>query len=158
MTGARKSHTRRDLLKALGLGAVALGTSRCRSLGPGGARSRNHPQPNIIFIMVDDLGPEWVGCYGSEETLTPNVDALARGGDAEPARRALATHLETGKIEPLAVAAVRALAASGDLERLRAAAGSDSERVKRVAERALAAAEPPASQPQAPDPADADPE
>ncbi len=80
MTGARKSHTRRDLLKALGLGAVALGTSRCRSLGPGGARSRNHPQPNIIFIMVDDLGPEWVGCYGSEETLTPNVDALARGG------------------------------------------------------------------------------
>ena len=84
--------------------------------------------------------------------------ALARGGDAEPARRALATHLETGKIEPLAVAAVRALAASGDLERLRAAAGSDSERVKRVAERALAAAEPPASQPQAPDPADADPE
>lgn len=37
-------------------------------------------QPNIIFIMVDDLGKEWVGCYGGEQIATPNVDALAAGG------------------------------------------------------------------------------
>lgn len=39
------------------------------------------PQPpNIIFIMVDDLGKEWVSCYGAEDIKTPNIDALAEGG------------------------------------------------------------------------------
>ena len=37
-------------------------------------------KPNILFIMVDDLGKEWVGCYGSEEIKTPNIDALAATG------------------------------------------------------------------------------
>jgi len=37
-------------------------------------------RPNIIFIMVDDLGKEWVSCYGAEEIVTPHVDALAAGG------------------------------------------------------------------------------
>ncbi|MEN9633915.1 MAG: Arylsulfatase precursor [Verrucomicrobiota bacterium] len=35
--------------------------------------------PNIIFILVDDLGPDWVGSYGSEH-LTPHVDRLAASG------------------------------------------------------------------------------
>ncbi len=37
-------------------------------------------RPNIIFIMVDDLGPEWIGCYGGRELKTPHIDALATGG------------------------------------------------------------------------------
>ena len=37
-------------------------------------------KPNIIFIMVDDLGPEWIGCYGAEDIQTPHIDALATGG------------------------------------------------------------------------------
>ncbi|NQT14020.1 MAG: sulfatase-like hydrolase/transferase, partial [Planctomycetes bacterium] len=37
-------------------------------------------RPNIIFIMVDDLGKEWVSCYGAEDISTPHVDALAAGG------------------------------------------------------------------------------
>jgi len=37
-------------------------------------------QPNIIFIMVDDLGKEWVSCYGAEEIETPVLDKLAAGG------------------------------------------------------------------------------
>jgi len=36
-------------------------------------------RPNIIFIMVDDMGRDWVSCYGSEHP-TPNVDRLARQG------------------------------------------------------------------------------
>ena len=38
------------------------------------------PKPNIIFILLDDLGKEWVSCYGAEDFETPNVDALAKGG------------------------------------------------------------------------------
>ena len=30
--------------------------------------------------MVDDLGPEWISCYGARGIETPNVDALAAGG------------------------------------------------------------------------------
>lgn len=37
-------------------------------------------KPNIIFIMVDDLGPEWISCYGGREMQTPNIDRLARTG------------------------------------------------------------------------------
>jgi len=45
------------------------------------ASQRPHSDtPNILLIMVDDLGCEWVSCYGSESIRTPAIDALARGG------------------------------------------------------------------------------
>jgi arylsulfatase A-like enzyme len=37
-------------------------------------------RPNIVFILIDNCGKEWFGCYGSEENCTPNIDRLARGG------------------------------------------------------------------------------
>jgi len=39
-------------------------------------------RPNIIFILADDLGPDGVGCYGSEKFAadTPRIDALAANG------------------------------------------------------------------------------
>ena len=30
--------------------------------------------------MADDLGKEWISCYGAEDIETPNIDALAAGG------------------------------------------------------------------------------
>lgn len=36
--------------------------------------------PNIVLILVDDLGKEWVSCYGAEAIATPNVDRLASEG------------------------------------------------------------------------------
>lgn len=36
-------------------------------------------QPNIIVILVDDMGFSDLGCYGGE-ALTPNLDKLATGG------------------------------------------------------------------------------
>lgn len=38
------------------------------------------PRPNIVMIIVDDLGWRDVGCYGSELYQTPNVDTLAAEG------------------------------------------------------------------------------
>ena len=37
-------------------------------------------QPNIIFIMADDLGYGDLGCYGQQKIQTPNIDKLAAGG------------------------------------------------------------------------------
>ena len=38
-------------------------------------------RPNIVVIMVDDLGFSDIGCYGGE-IETPNLDALASNGFA----------------------------------------------------------------------------
>ncbi len=37
-------------------------------------------RPNIIFIMVDDMGYHDLGCFGQGKILTPNVDRLAEQG------------------------------------------------------------------------------
>lgn len=37
------------------------------------------PRPNIVVILVDDMGWSDIGCYGSE-IPTPNLDGLAKGG------------------------------------------------------------------------------
>ena len=37
-------------------------------------------KPNIIFVMVDDLGYEDLGCYGQKEIKTPNIDKIAKEG------------------------------------------------------------------------------
>ncbi|KPJ68695.1 MAG: N-acetylgalactosamine 6-sulfate sulfatase, partial [Planctomycetes bacterium DG_20] len=68
---------RRDLLKAMGLGAASLALpalARAKT-----ARTKG-PRPNILFIMADDLGKEWLSCYGGQEMKTPHLDGLAAGG------------------------------------------------------------------------------
>ncbi len=35
---------------------------------------------NIVFIMADQLGAAFLGCYGSKVPATPNLDALAENG------------------------------------------------------------------------------
>ena len=37
-------------------------------------------QPNILFILCDDIRPQGLGCYGSEHVKTPNIDRLASEG------------------------------------------------------------------------------
>lgn len=37
-------------------------------------------KPNIIFILIDDLGRQDLGIYGSEYHQTPNIDQLAADG------------------------------------------------------------------------------
>ena len=44
------------------------------------AVEKSSAKPNILFIMVDDLGKDWISSYGAEDITTPNIDALAAGG------------------------------------------------------------------------------
>ena len=37
-------------------------------------------QPNIVFILADDLGYGELGCYGQKKIKTPNIDRLATEG------------------------------------------------------------------------------
>ena len=68
---------------------------------------RNHLQPNIIFILADDLGYGDVGVFGQQNFETPNLDGMAHGGMkflqhysgstvCAPSRSALMTGQHTG--------------------------------------------------------------
>ena len=45
----------------------------------GCGRTAQDRKPNIIFVMVDDMGRDWVSCYGAAHR-TPNIDAFAQQG------------------------------------------------------------------------------
>ena len=46
---------------------------------PGQRESNAAPRPNVVLVLVDDMGFSDIGCYGSE-IETPNLDVLAAGG------------------------------------------------------------------------------
>jgi arylsulfatase A-like enzyme/Flp pilus assembly protein TadD len=42
-----------------------------------GLRAAVKPQPNVVFITIDTLRADHLGCYGYKQIHTPNIDALA---------------------------------------------------------------------------------
>ncbi|SPE59036.1 Sulfatase [Verrucomicrobia bacterium] len=81
--------------------ACARAESRVATIPP------HKAQPNIIFILADDLGYGDLGCYGQTKIKTPNLDQLAGEGMrftsfyagstvCAPSRCALMTGLHTG--------------------------------------------------------------
>ena len=67
---------RRDFLKLVGTGTMSLLLSE---LNPECFASVSR-KPNIIVILVDDMGYADVGFHGCKDIPTPNIDALARQG------------------------------------------------------------------------------
>jgi arylsulfatase A len=89
MKMSKRNYTRRNFLKALGVGAALLAVSRASSPRfEGGtpstrtsmAQERLSDKLNFVFILVDDLGWMDTGCYGSRYYETPNIDNLAAQG------------------------------------------------------------------------------
>ncbi len=66
--------TRAPALRA----AAALAAVACL-VQPWSGRAAAPPKPNIVVLLVDDMGFSDIGCYGSE-IPTPNLDKLAANG------------------------------------------------------------------------------
>jgi len=75
-TARSRSHVARSLLFFL---ALLLCPAAVRAAA-GLAKAAPPEKPNILFIMVDDLGKDWISCYGADGIKTPNIDRLAAGG------------------------------------------------------------------------------
>ena len=97
------------LLAPAVLGSPQLGPP----FAPHGSSVAEHPriidQPNVLLIVIDDVGPDMIGAYGIGTDLppTPNMDALAAGGllyrraYSHPAGSVTMAALETGRIGEL---------------------------------------------------------
>jgi len=46
----------------------------------GSVRADDAARPNIVFVLLDNVGKDWFRCYGSQENVTPNIDRLAGTG------------------------------------------------------------------------------
>ena len=66
---------RRDFLKAVSLGAAAAVFPQATAAAKASKR-----KPNVVLVLVDDMGWTDVGCFGSTYYQTPNIDRLCRGG------------------------------------------------------------------------------
>ncbi|MBN2136926.1 MAG: sulfatase-like hydrolase/transferase [Sedimentisphaerales bacterium] len=70
--------TRRDLLKAIGIGAAGLALPACAAAS--GKSPAPDSKPNILMILVDDLGYGDLSCCGAADMQTPNIDKLFASG------------------------------------------------------------------------------
>jgi arylsulfatase A-like enzyme len=79
---SRATRSRRQFIKAFGLGVAALPALRYRGLA---ALAAEAPQPkaarpNILIIFTDDQGYADLACFGNTKNRTPRMDRLAREG------------------------------------------------------------------------------
>ena len=72
--------TRRGFLKAAGFGAVALAVSPACGAPSATDRGDTAGPPNVVLIFMDDQGYQDVGCFGSPNIRTPNLDRMADEG------------------------------------------------------------------------------
>ena len=64
-----------------GLAALILFIATTVSGQPDTSKPGFEPKrPNILLILLDNIGKDWFRCYGSQEDVTPNIDRLAQTG------------------------------------------------------------------------------
>ena len=74
----RRKVSRRQFVQAAAVSAAAVPASHILSAtAPAASKSR---RPNVVLIVLDDLGSVDANCYGSHDLTTPSLDALAESG------------------------------------------------------------------------------
>jgi len=71
---------RRTFLKTAGWAAASAVLGGCRGFAGASARSQRRRPPNVLLVMIDDLGWTDLHCQGNEALETPNIDRLATQG------------------------------------------------------------------------------
>ena len=105
--------------------ATAASSLAVAGISLGGNSFAQAANPNIVFILADDLGYADVSCYGQRDYTTPNVDRLAIEGlrfthgysnsaNCSPTRTGLITgryqmRLQVGLEEPIGEATPRSI-------------------------------------------------
>ncbi|HWB01360.1 MAG TPA: sulfatase-like hydrolase/transferase [Pirellulales bacterium] len=46
----------------------------------GSVEAASARRPNFLFVLADNLGKDWIGCYGADGGHTPQIDQLAASG------------------------------------------------------------------------------
>jgi len=69
---------RRSFLATMGKAALAGGLLAGGRLAPAGEGQRK--LPNIVIVFTDDQGYQDLGCFGSPDIQTPNIDRMCREG------------------------------------------------------------------------------
>src|SRR5688572_29077216 len=81
--GGGSGASRRELFQGLGAASAASLPLGGAAAAPGaratGRRQAPAGAPNILLLVLDDVGFADLGCYGGE-IATPNIDAIARSG------------------------------------------------------------------------------
>ncbi len=79
---SRSNWTRRDFLRAGGLGAASFAVGGCTGLSDRLSNKDSVKKPNIIFVHTDSWDGRVLGCLGhpAMKRATPNIDRLARRG------------------------------------------------------------------------------
>ncbi len=78
MNGTDK--TRRSFLQAAGFGTLALATQGFLNAQRTFGRAQVRKKPNVVIIFMDDQGYQDLGCFGSPNIKTPNLDRMAAEG------------------------------------------------------------------------------
>lgn len=83
MTSSAGNRRFREMLLALGVAVLALASCATPQSSSDAGATASVPQssqPNIIYILADDLGYGDIGAYGQTKVRTPHLDLLAERG------------------------------------------------------------------------------
>ncbi|MEO8027566.1 MAG: sulfatase-like hydrolase/transferase [Bryobacteraceae bacterium] len=105
--------SRRDLLRGAAAGTLAAREGAAQIFGKKKKKPEINipppPRPNVMLVVLGDVGSWMLGCYGNQELKTPQIDQIARGGSrftfhfagstvASAARGALLSGVRPGKL------------------------------------------------------------